>query len=182
MSPNLQTGILDLSNKGQYGRLRSLKPTLSTDSDDPVVGIDLINRHQLRPGLHLEVELGGPVNGQRPGPPHRRKGKGKKKKKSHTKNSKQAIGARARRVLSVRKIEGVDAVTYQCQRKFEDLTIIDPKPRLTLEYPDCPLAFHRRSLSHRLLFALGCGIEGWRNIFNNGHRYDGWPTLTSIDL
>ena len=140
MSPNLQTGILDLSNKGQYGRLRLLKPTLSTDSDDPVVGIDLINRHQLRPGLHLEVELGGPVNGQRPGPPHRRKGKGKKKKKSHKKNSKQAIGPRARRVLSVRKIEGVDAVTYQCQRKFEDLTIIDPKPRLTLEYPDCPPA------------------------------------------
>ncbi|MEN0021401.1 MAG: hypothetical protein AAF747_11020, partial [Planctomycetota bacterium] len=41
-------------------------------------------------------------------------------------------------VESFLKIEGLDPEEFSRRPSFEDLTSIDPEPRLTLEYPGCP--------------------------------------------
>lgn len=133
-------GILDLSGKSN-GRLRTLDNTLEASSSDPVVSAKIIKQFQLRPGLELGVEL-GPGNGQS----HKgmRKPHGKKSKKGgHKRERVDAIGPNARNVKQILKIDGEDPGAYVQRlehRKFEDLTTIDPQPRLQLEYPGCPPA------------------------------------------
>jgi transcription termination factor Rho len=43
-------------------------------------------------------------------------------------------------VAEIEKIEGRDADQFSQERSFDNLTTIDPQPRLTLEYPGCPPA------------------------------------------
>ena len=49
-----------------------------------------------------------------------------------------AIAPNAPRVQQVFKVDGQPPEEFAKRRKFEDLTTIDPSPRLTLEYPGCP--------------------------------------------
>jgi len=134
MTQQLKTGILDLSDNG-HGRLRLLDKTLVAEPDDPVVPGRLIEQLQLRPGLELEVELGGPYgNGQNNGA-----GGGRNRKKKNKRRS-NPISPNARTVAQIRRIEGAEVQDYLKRPRFEDLTTIDPQPRLTLEYPGCPPA------------------------------------------
>ncbi len=133
------TGILEY-HSGNTGRLRRLEHTLVVTPRDPVVPIDVIRRHQLRSGIEVTAKLGKPVgtNGQSPS-----SGRGKKKKKRRTPSEAQTVAPNARMVRQIVEVQGRPPQEYVQRletRKFEDLTTIDPHPRLTLEYPGCPSA------------------------------------------
>ncbi len=124
------TGILELSNRSD-GRLRVLDQTLVAMPADPVVPAQLIQRYQLRPGLELEVELSRPNNNGQKKPPQQPRSKKNKKKKNK-------VDPNAPRVQQLCKVDGLAPDAYTKRRRFEDLTSVDPAPRLTLEYPGCP--------------------------------------------
>ncbi len=119
-----RTGILDLS-RGADGRLRQLDNTLVERPNDPLVPIRLVDKHELRPGYTLTVNVGGKY-----GPENN----GKKRKKSKTA---KAL-AQAPRVEQVLEIEDAPVGRFQRPPVLEEQTSIDPQPRLTLEYPGCP--------------------------------------------
>ncbi len=139
-----QTGILELSGRPD-GRLRTLQQTLIAEPADPVVPARLVEQLGLRPGLELTVELGGPWgggnghNGQSHGGGGGHSGGGRRGKKKK-KNKGDVIAPNAPRVNRVVEIDGQAPDIWTKRRKFEDLTTIDPQPRLTLEYPGCPPA------------------------------------------
>jgi transcription termination factor Rho len=136
-----QTGILELSGRPD-GRLRTLHQTFIAEPADPVVPARLVEQLGLRPGLELTVELGGPWgggNGQGHNGQHQQGGGGRRGKKKK-KNKSDLIAPNAPRVNRVIEIDGKEPEVWTKQRKFEDLTTIDPTPRLTLEYPGCPPA------------------------------------------
>ncbi len=141
------TGFLD-TFVGGSGRLRQLEDLGSFSADDPVVKPDLIERLELRPGVAMEVTLGQRVNPNGNGQQQQqqqRRGRGKKGKnrrggKPKGKARFNPIGPQARAVAEVTTIEGLEPQKYLeslDHRKFEDLTSIDPQPRLDLEFPGC---------------------------------------------
>ena len=132
---NSRVGILELTDD-TTGRLRLLDETLVALPTDPVVPTQLINQFHLRSGLELEVELG---NGQSKKQQQQRRNKGGQKKKKKKVKS-DVIDPSAPWVSRVSKVNGVEPQAYLGQRKFEDLTTVDPEPRMTLEYPGCPAA------------------------------------------
>ncbi len=135
------TGILEIGKRAD-GRLRQLDQTYIASPRDPVVLAKDIERYDLRPGLMIEVELGKPMGGgdgnnQQPQQGGGRKGKNKKSKKPRL----DAIDPNALRANKVLAVEGMDPEEFlKHARKFEDLTTVDPEPRMTLEYPGCPPA------------------------------------------
>jgi len=130
---NQYTGILEISGKAD-GRIRLLDKTLISLATDPLVPAHLIDRYRLRPGLELEVQLGKSV-GENHNRHARRNSRGKKsKRKANT------LAPSARRVENLVKIDGLEPKEFIDRRRYEDLTTIDPAPRLTLEYPGCPAA------------------------------------------
>jgi len=135
-------GILELSSRAD-GRVRQLGDTYIAHSTDPVVPAQLIEQYGLRPGVEVTVELGKTMggasnNGSGGGQQHGSGGKrGRNKKKKQKLN---AIDPQARRVNKIFSVEGVPPEEFAKVRKFEDLTSIDPQPRLTLEHPGCPPA------------------------------------------
>ena len=126
------------------GRLRGLDKTLLSSPSDPVVPQKFIDRFQLRPGLQLEVMLGrsngnGQNRNQNRNQRNQRNQRGKRNK--NKKQKVNAVGPDAPTVKEVCMIEGSEPEAYVHQieeRRFEDLTSIDPAPRLVLEYPGCP--------------------------------------------
>ncbi len=120
-------GILELSNRAD-GRLRHLDKTLIISPRDPLIPERLIEKYSLRPGFNITVQLG-----DRRGP----ESKGKKKKK---KSKTQKELASAPRVGDILEIEGLPTKEFKPSDLLEDQIVIDPQPRLTLEYPDCPPA------------------------------------------
>ncbi len=138
------TGILEVYNS-QTGRLRQLDQTLVVTPRDPLLRPELIERFKLRAGMEVTVRLGPHVgpNGRPSGRPEGRSGGKKKKKKRKAQPAVKAIDPSARYVTDIVSIEGRDPQDYAKmleQRRFEDLTTIDPQPRLKLEYPGCPSA------------------------------------------
>ena len=138
-----KTGILEFYNSGA-GRLRQLDQTLVVTPRDPLLRPELIDRYKLRAGMQVTVRLGQPVgqNGRSEGRSKQSGGK-KKKKKQKASPAVKAIDPGARYVKEVVSIEGRDPQDYAKMletRRFEDLTTIDPQPRLKLEYPACPSA------------------------------------------
>ncbi len=132
-----QIGILELSSRAD-GRLRVLDKTLLATPSDPVVPAKFIERYKLRPGLLLEVEIthqGG--NGHQQ---HQHQRDNHHGKKNRQRNKANAIAPNAPRVQQVFRIDGMAPEEYLKRRRFDELTIIDPQPRLTLEYPGCPPA------------------------------------------
>ncbi len=130
------TGILEISNRAD-GRLRILDKTLISSPADPVVPARIIERYQLRPGLEMEVELsqGGGNGHHHQHHQHQHGRRGRQQPKPMRAN---AIAPNAPRVQQVFKVDGQPPEEFAKRRKFEDLTTIDPSPRLTLEYPGCP--------------------------------------------
>ncbi len=130
------TGILEIGRRAD-GRLRQLDQTYTSHPRDPVVLAKDIERYDLRSGLMIEVELGKPMGGstQHNQPPQSRKKQKSKKQKV------DAIDPQALRVNKVLSVEGMDPEEFlKHARKFEDLTTVDPEPRMTLEFPECPPA------------------------------------------
>ncbi|MDY7109325.1 MAG: transcription termination factor Rho, partial [Planctomycetota bacterium] len=112
------TGILELP-KGAEGRIRQLDDRLIENKDDPFVPQDLAQRYPLRPGQQLTVNV--------------------IEKKSRRRRGRGARPARPL-VNEVLEIEGLAPDTYADRKPFEELTAVDPAPRITLEHPGCPAA------------------------------------------
>jgi len=112
------TGILEIA-KGSEGRIRTLANGLVEAQDDPFVPIDLAERYTLRSGQRITAEV---VRRK----PKRRRGRNRRP---------------ARPVVeTVFEIEGLQPEEYARRKPFEELTALDPAPRLTLEYDGCPPA------------------------------------------
>jgi hypothetical protein len=113
------TGILEVSSRAD-GRLRTLDKTLISSPNDPVVPGRLIERFQIRPGLLLEVELGGPAGGQGGGNGHPQREsfhhRGKHRQKLRPKLN--AIAPSAPRVQQVVSIDGHAPEDYLKRRRF----------------------------------------------------------------
>jgi len=135
---SLYTGILEVHKAD--GRLRLLDKTLVATASDPVVPQRLIERLALRSGLQLEVELGQPVGNNGNGQNHQSEQYNHYGKKNKNKPKVNAIAPNAPKVTQVLQIEGMSPDDFTRRRRFEDLTTIDPNPRLVLEYPGCPPA------------------------------------------
>jgi transcription termination factor Rho len=116
-----------------------LDKTLVTTPNDPVVPAAIIDRFHLRPGLELEVELSFPrSNGQQQ--QQQQQSNHRPQHHRHPKHKPNPVSPMAPRVQSVLKIDGLKPEEYLKRPRYEDLTTIDPSPRLTLEYPGCPPA------------------------------------------
>ncbi|QQE12522.1 transcription termination factor Rho [Planctomycetota bacterium] len=135
MTMKTKTGILEVLARVD-GRLRQLNDTYIADPEDPVIPSQLIDRYGLRPGLELEVELGKPMGGSN----NKNKRQGGYKKQQFKRPKPDAIAPSALRVTKILKIDGLPASEFVKTEhpKAEDLTTIDPQPRLDLEYPGCP--------------------------------------------
>lgn len=115
---NTLSGILEWRN-GAEGRIRQLEDGLIERQDDPFVPIALGEQYPLRPGQRVTVNV---VRKR----PRRRRGQ----RDRHPR-------AVVDRIL---EIEGLSPEKYAQRKPFEDLTPLDPQPRITLEHPGCPAA------------------------------------------
>ena len=112
------SGILELP-PGSEGRIRQFNDGLVETQTDPFVPQELSERYPLRQGQRLTVQV---VDRK----PKRRRGR-------------KPRGPRPV-VETVVEIEGLPPDQYAQRKRFEDLTPLDPQPRMTLEYPGCPPA------------------------------------------
>jgi transcription termination factor Rho len=112
------SGILELPN-GTEGRIRQLDDCLVEQQDDPFVPTALAERYLLRQGQQLTVQVVHKRSRRRRGKP----------------------GKNARPVVQdVLEIEGLSPDQYADRKPFEELTPLDPAPRMALEHPGCPPA------------------------------------------
>ncbi len=112
------TGILEWPQRAE-GRVRQSNGTALVESaDDPFVPLALGEQLRLRTGLTVTVQV------DMVRPRRRRRGAGR--------------GPARPVVTQILAIEGLDPKKFSEAKAFEDLTSIDPQPRLTLEYPGCP--------------------------------------------
>ncbi|MEM7623331.1 MAG: transcription termination factor Rho [Planctomycetota bacterium] len=119
MSSKTLTGILEWPDRTR-GRVRQLTDAQMVQSanDDPYVPSSFAEKLPLRNGLEVVVEV---VDRK----PKRRSGR--------SQASRQARPT----VENFISIEGLEPERYAGIRPFEDLTSIDPAPRLTLEFEGC---------------------------------------------
>jgi transcription termination factor Rho len=111
------TGIIQWPQAAE-ARVRRLDGGRIVHSEhDPLIPEDIRQQYPLRPGLEVTVQIG-----QRK---KRRRGKGM---------SVRTV------VESLLAIEGGPPEVYADRPPFEELTSIDPQPRIALEYPGCPAA------------------------------------------
>jgi len=154
------TGILEWPQRAE-GRVRQLNgSTLIQRDDDPFVPLALGERYKLRNGLEVTVTVGfrgqrhpqghGPHRGppQHQGRPpypnhqHPQQGRGWGGPQQQGFRGPQGGGPGGRPdravVENIVSIEGLDPERFAQAKAFDELTSIDPQPRLTLEYPGCP--------------------------------------------
>jgi len=135
-----QLGILEAPLRGSQSRLRTLGDTLVAQPLDAVVPSSLINQYKLRPGMELEVELGkipNQGNGQNGsgGKRGRNQNKNKRRNQPPPRRDNGQSAPVAKRLL---RIEGDEPATFKPAPTFDELTTVDPAPRMKLEYPGCP--------------------------------------------
>ncbi len=111
-------GILEWP-KGTEGRVRQLGDALIHHKDDPFVPHSLRDRYTLRDASEVKVNIA--------------------EKKVRRRRSGKPRGNRPI-VDEILEIEGLPPEQYANRKPFEELTAIDPEPRLTLEHPGCPPA------------------------------------------
>lgn len=119
MADKTMTGILEWPQRAE-GRVRQITDAavVLQHADDPYVPVSFGDHLPLRNGLEVTVEVGEKRARRRRGKPGPRKSRPV--------------------VESFIAIEGMDPARFATAKAFEDLTSIDPAPRLTLEYPGCP--------------------------------------------
>jgi transcription termination factor Rho len=113
------TGILEWPDRVD-GRVRQFADGLVEAETDPFVPRALAERYPLRNGQEITVEV---VDRK---PRRRRRGRGPRTPRPV--------------VDQIISIEGLDPDALKDRPSFEDLTVIDPQPRLTLEHPGCPVS------------------------------------------
>lgn len=113
------TGILEWPERAE-GRVRQVVgSTIVERDDDPFVPQALGENLKLRTGLEVTVEV--------------------VQRKSRRRRGRSGKPRPSRPVVDhFIEIEGMSPEEFAAQKSFEDLTSIDPHPRLTLEYPGCP--------------------------------------------
>ncbi|MHC5115249.1 MAG: transcription termination factor Rho, partial [Planctomycetota bacterium] len=121
--------------KGAEGRLRQLDDRLIENKDDPFVPAEITDRYALRQGQHLLVNV--------------------ERRKSRRRRGSRPRSARPV-VSEVLEIEGLSPDRYAERKPFEELTPIDPQPRIDLEYEGCPPACRLINL----FCPLGYGTRG----------------------
>jgi len=117
MSTRTLTGILEWPQRAE-GRVRQIDDAavILDNANDPFVPLAFADTLPLRDGLEVTVQVGEKL-------PRRRRGKGPRKPRAV--------------VESFVAIEGLEPERFAGVPRFEDLTSIDPGPRLTLEHPGC---------------------------------------------
>jgi transcription termination factor Rho len=111
------SGILEWRN-GTEGRIRQLDDRLLESQDDPYVPVALRERYELRQGQRVTVNVVNRKSRRRGGKPR---------------SSRPVVD-------EVLAIEGLPPEQYASRKPFDELTVIDPQPRITLEHPGCPAA------------------------------------------
>ena len=122
------TGILDWERPHE-GRLRQWKNGPVISEQDPYVPVALKEKYPLRAGQMITANV--------------IQKKSKNRKKGRPRNVRPVVS-------TITAIEGLDPVEYAKHPPFEEMTVIDPQPRITLEYKGCPPACR--------LIALFCPI------------------------
>jgi transcription termination factor Rho len=112
------TGILDWLSPNDC-KLRQFANGIVSDAADPAVPAPIMEQFDLRPGQQVTAT----ISHKRP---RRRSGKSR--------------GVARAVVESIVEIEGLDPDVWKTRKRFEELTPIDPAPRMTIEYPGCPAA------------------------------------------
>ena len=112
------TGILDFAN-GSDCRLRSINDGLVESPDDPFVPQQILEKYEFRKLQQITAEV---VDKK---PRRRRRSGGRKPRPT---------------VEQVMLIEGITPEAFTTRKEFEELTPVDPAPRLTLEHEGCPPA------------------------------------------
>jgi len=112
-------GILQLQ-QGADARLRQLDDGLVESKSDPFVPMQLQDEVPLRPASRMTIEF---IE--------------KKAKRSRRGGRGRPIRRIAQEVV---EIEGMPASEYASRKAFEELTPIDPQPRIQLEHKGCPPA------------------------------------------
>ena len=116
--PERAVGVLDLTNDTDP-RIRQWKDGFVVDAGDPIVPPELVKEADLRHSQFVEIEA-LPKKSRR-----RRAGDIRKTRLVAT---------------SVVSVEGLPFAQYEARPNFNSLTALDPHPRLTLEYKNCPPA------------------------------------------
>ncbi|MBC7771743.1 MAG: transcription termination factor Rho [Pyrinomonadaceae bacterium] len=153
--------------EGRVRQLSGTPPKIVERDDDPYVPLALCERFKLRDGLKLTVEVGyrlpsrssrrrrrgrggGGGGDNRSSTPHQEQGgnngsrgnsatdAGGPRAGSDGPGGQDSRGPGRAVVENILSIEGIDPERFAAAKAFEDLTSIDPQPRLTLEYPGCP--------------------------------------------
>ncbi len=101
------------------GRLRKWKNGPVKSEKDPFVPIKLKDEYALRAGQMLTAEV--------------IQKKSKNKKKGKPRNIRSVV-------VSVTAIEDIEPSEYASYKPFDEMTVIDPAPRMTLEHKGCPPA------------------------------------------
>ena len=112
------TGILDWERPHE-GRLRQWKNGPVISEQDPYVPVALKEKYPLRAGQMITANV--------------IQKKSKNRKKGRPRNVRPVVS-------TITAIEGLDPVEYAKHPPFEEMTVIDPQPRITLEYKGCPPA------------------------------------------
>jgi transcription termination factor Rho len=113
------SGILEWP-QGAEGRIRQLESWIGGSESDPFVPIELGEKYPLRQGQRLTVSV-------------------VEKKSKRRRGSKKPRHVRPV-VEEVIEIDGLEPEQYAQRKPFEELTPIDPQPRMTLEHRGCPPA------------------------------------------
>lgn len=112
------SGILEWPN-GTEGRIRQIESWLAGSQDDPFVPVELGERYPLRQGQRLTVNV--------------------VQRKSRRRRGRKPRKARPI-VDEIIQIEGLSPDQYADRKSYDELTAIDPQPRMALEYEGCPPA------------------------------------------
>ena len=113
------SGILQLQN-GADARLRQLGDGLVEAKNDPFIPMSLEEVTEFRPALQMTVEV----------------------VERKAKRRRRGGGGRPVRMVAeeIIEIEGIPTEEFSSRKRFEDLTAIDPRPRMNLEHDGCPPA------------------------------------------
>ncbi len=114
----LITGILDWDTPHE-GRLRQWKNGPIKSDDDPYIPVKLKETYPLREGQMVTASVV--------------QKKSKNKRKGKPRNVRPVVS-------EITEIEGIKPSEYASHKPFEEMVVIDPSPRITLEYKGCPPA------------------------------------------
>ena len=134
------TGILEWPDRAEARVRQIVSNVLVHRPDDPLMPAELGQRFNLRPGLEVTVEVvdRAPTHHHGGGRPQHAGPRGRGGRTAHNGTNQWRDAAPRSVVEHVLAIEGQEPAVFAKSKRFEDLTVIDPKPRLTLEYPGCP--------------------------------------------